>query len=708
MVNIGQSTAFFDALGKLTPAEVMKALDAMQKFQRNPQQAGLNFETLNACKDDKLRSIRVNQDVRIILAKTDEDDLYLFLYVDHHEKAYRWAENRKVQVNRATGNIQVFNVIDEQELRLKDPSTPQVEAGLFDGIKDKHLLQMSIPEESIGLVRRMTIEADLDNAKDNDQLPEEAYEALFMIMSGSSVDEVLDDLFESSEVAVPAAVVDLSFRTALKHPASLSKFVVSENETELAELLSDNLEKWRIFLHSTQRKLVDKAKNGPVRVLGGAGTGKTVVAMHRAKWLVEHVATGQQKILFTTFTRNLAKDIQMNLSKLCSKEVLAKIEVVNFDSWVMGFLKSTGYDYKLLLDGSEKDRLWQTAYSEKPADIDFNPEFFKEEWDMVIQPQSVMTADDYRSATRIGRGTRLNRPQRMALWPVFDEYRRQLQFAQMKEVDDIYRDARTILSSKGALIDRYCSVIVDEAQDMGSQAFMLLRAIVPESTNDMFIVGDGHQRIYGKNKVVLGQCGINIKGRSARLRINYRTTEETRKVAVAILEGVSVDDLDGGEDTQQAYHSLVHGPQPEQQCFQDEKQQALAIKQLLDRPDVVAGECCVVARTNRELAKIHNQLQALGVEVQILDKHFQKSTSNVLNLASMHRVKGLEFDIVFLASANRGVIPLDIAVNSGNDAVSRRQRENEERALVYVSLTRARKQAYVLGYGEMSKWFGGK
>lgn len=705
MVNIGHSSAFFDALQKLKPTEVSKSLEAVQKFQKNPLSPGLNLEKLNACKDEKLRSIRVNQDVRIILTTTDEENLYLFLYVDHHDKAYQWAENRRVQVNQATGSIQVFNV-EEQTVAEPNKTVADSSPGLFDQVKDKHLIQMGVPEETVALVRSMKIEADLDNAKDKEQLPDEVYEALFMLMAGSTVDEVLNELYDVSEDDEITEVKDLSFRTALQNPASLSKFVVADNEQELTELLSDNLEKWRIFLHSTQRKLVTRPKNGPVRVLGGAGTGKTVVAMHRARWLAENVAENGQKVLFTTFTKNLAKDIQMNLSKLCSAETLAKIEVVNLDSWVMSYLKGKGYDYKLLFDFNEENRLWKAAYSEKPVDIDLEIEFFKEEWAMVIQPQSVNSVEEYKAASRIGRGTRLNRMQRIQIWPVFEEYRRQLNLAQIKEVDDAYRDARqSILQATEALGSKYCSVIVDEAQDMGSQAFMLIRAIVPEQKNDLFIVGDGHQRIYGKNRVVLSQCGINIRGRSARLKINYRTTEETRKVAVSILEGIKVDDLDGGEDTHKAYHSLIHGPVPEQQCFESEEHQGLAIQQLLGQSESDPSDCCVVARTKMELNKVQIHLQNIGIKTQVLDKDYSTANPGVLNLATMHRVKGLEFDIVFMASANKGLVPLASVIKQSNDAVSQRQKENEERALVYVTLTRARKQAYVLGYGQMSEWF---
>jgi superfamily I DNA/RNA helicase len=317
----------------------------------------------------------------------------------------------------------------------------------------------------------------------------------------------------------------------------------------------------------------------------------------------------------------------------------------------------------------------------------------------------VRNVDEYKKASRIGRGTRLNRQQRVEIWPVFERYRHLLASNYLKETDDAYRDARVLIENNPELRPDLAAVIVDEAQDMGTQAFMLIRALVPPGPNDLFIVGDGHQRIYGKNKVVLGQCGIDIRGRSARLKINYRTTDETRKMAVRILEGVQVDDLDGGDDTQKFYHSLMHGPAPEVRCFESMDQQAQAILEAIRTEELAPEACCVIARTRREVAELKAALESRQQLCHLLDGRSATAPDGALNLATMHRVKGLEFDAVFIASANQGLVPLDFVVNSAADAVTRRQRENEERALVYVSLTRARKLAYVFGYGQMSEWF---
>lgn len=702
MVSVAFSDKYFESLLKLTPNEQSQATKAVMQFQQDPQHGGLHYKKLTATKDSKLRSIRANQDVRIIVAAVEKENLYLMLYADHHDPAYVWAAKRKVEVNPNTGNLQVFQVeestVDSPKTELAAPAPPP---GLFDAIRDRQLLQLGVPEDVLPLVRSMKIEADLDTARINGQIPQDAHDGLYMLMAGATFEEA----YSETVVSVPDTVDTEDFGAALARPESLGQFAVAENEEALQAVLNQSIEKWRVFLHPTQRRLASGKKNGPVRVLGGAGTGKTVVAMHRAKWLADEVATSDKQILFTTFTKNLAADIRQNLSKICSSERLARIEVINLDAWVVSFLKKHGYDYGLLMDGQEEKRLWEQAYSEKPADADFSMAFFQEEWARVIQPQSVTGIDEYKKASRIGRGTRLNRQQRIDIWPVFERYRHLLASNHLKEADDAYRDARSLIENDPAVRPDLYSVIVDEAQDMGTQAFKLIRTLAPEGPNDIFIVGDGHQRIYGKNKVVLGQCGIDIRGRSARLKVNYRTTDETRKLAVSILEGVVVDDLDGDEDNQRFYHSLMHGPSPEVICFETPNEQAEHIVAKIEQHQLEPEACCVIARTRKEVYAIKTLMESRGQLCHHLDGRSTQTPEGAVNLATMHRVKGLEFDAVFLASINQGLVPFSYVVNAAGDAVTRRQRENEERALVYVSLTRARKWAYVFGYGAMSPWF---
>lgn len=699
-VRVGFSDAFFGALTKLDPNIQAKVNQLVLKFQNNPKSSGLNYEKLNAAKDENMRSLRVDQAYRVILSAPGSGNVYLFLWVDHHDKAYDWATRHKCNVNPNTGTVQLYaSKVEEVENVAAPISTQDIQSEpLFRGLKDRHLLKLGIPDEQLSIIRQVTSENELDGIQL--LLPTEAYEALFLILAGETYESILAE----REVDETKSYDINDFAEALERIQSQTRFVVPGDDEELIEMLNATMEKWRVFLHPSQRRLATGIKNGPVRVLGGAGTGKTVVAMHRAKWLAENLGNSAKKVLFTTFTKNLAIDIQNNLATICSPEIMSRIEVINLDRWVQNFLRLQSYDYELVLDDRILDEYWSRAISERPSDIDFADSFYKEEWQRVIQPQSIKSVDDYKKASRIGRGTRLNREQRIKIWPVFEEYRYQLNRNRQKEADDCYRDAAELIKYQNIDI-AYCSIVVDEAQDMGTQAFRLLRAMIPSEKNDLFIVGDAHQRIYGRNKVVLGKCGIKIVGRSSKLKINYRTTDEIRRWAVSLLHDRAIDDLDGGSDDNSCYKSLTHGQPPIIENFESAQKQAEFIKALIVDSDIEMSSTCVVARTNREISLIEKLLSQLGVATSIIrPSEGETRNGDVIKLATIHRVKGLEFDQLILASANEGLIPLSIALEGKADESSLIQAETEERSLVYVAITRARKQAFVLSYGRTSNF----
>ncbi len=443
-------------------------------------------------------------------------------------------------------------------------------------------------------------------------------------------------------------------------------------------------------------------------MIAGAGTGKTVVAMHRARWLAEKVFTKENdRILFTTFTKNLAADIKENLRKLCSSDIMKKIDVINLDAWVIQFLKKHGYHYTLIFQ-ENTGPYWQNAINLAPADMDMDESFYPQEWAQVIQAQGITSCDEYLKASRVGRKKKLPRLMKQKIWSVFEEYRAQLNAKGLKEMTDAVRDARILLKNKGDILP-YQAIIVDEAQDMGMETFKLIRQMIPESRgelkNDLFIVGDAHQRIY-RHKVVLSRCGINIQGRSKKLKINYRTTEETRKWAVKLLEGKAVDDLDGGLDSQKGYKSLLHGDSPEIRCFNsftEEVQFIAAYLKELTKEGVDVNTVCLVARTNDLLKQYESALQERGIKTYLIKRSVAEDRKAVgLRLATMHRVKGLEFDDVIIASVNDGIVPLPLSSIVDSSSELAEESENLERALLYVSATRAKKKVLMTSYGKKS------
>ena len=688
-IQVGFSDVFFSAL-TLLPANIQaKVNQTVLKFQSNPTSPGLNYEKLVALKDNTMRSLRVDQTYRIILSAPKAGNIYLFLWVDHHDDAYSWATRHQCHINPNTGTLQLYKTQIQQQNTCEDVN---VVARSFYGLKDRQLLKLGVPEDQIPHVRKISSEHSLDKLQP--YLPSEAYEGLFLYLAGDSYEDILRD----REVDENKTYDVENYSEALQRTQTKTRFIIPDSD-ELIKILNAPMEKWRVFLHSSQRRIANGDKNGPMRVLGGAGTGKTVVAMHRARWLADQIKGTDKKVLFTTFTRNLAIDIRENLKNICSKDEFNHIEIINLDRWVQNFLRKYSYNYQVIFDNKTLKRHWAKALLVKPADIDLPDSFFIEEWQNVIQTQGITDINEYKRASRLGRGTSLDRSKRVRIWPVFEQYRHILNINRQKEIDDAYRDASQLITSQDIKLP-YTSLVIDEAQDMGAQPFALLRAIVPEGKNDLFIVGDAHQRIYGRNRVVLSRCGINIRGRSKKLKINYRTTDEIRTWATDLLDGREIDDLDGGFDNNNLYKSLTHGTPPIIKHFDDAEQQANYIQSLLIDTDLPGSHTCIVARTNREVFSIQSNLDNLGIKtVKIQPNETANSDENAARIATVHRVKGLEFDRIILASVNDGLIPLDLAMQNKADQTSLENSETEERSLVFVAITRARKAAYVLSYG---------
>jgi hypothetical protein len=684
---------FLSAYSRIPKQQQGKVREFIRKFKLNPGSKGINYERIHDSHDSHIWSVRIDQAYRGIVHRPDGGNTFILLWVDHHDEAYAWARRRRVVIHPETGSLQVLDV-DASAIAGESPAVKD-ELCLFRKLKDRHFRQFGVPELMIPLVRSLTSEKELDDL--SAALPEEALECLQMFNAGFDLEEIL------SEVTGDADIDTDDFSTALERDSSKRSFWVVDNEQELAEMLAAPLEKWRVFLHPSQRRLVERDWNGPVRVLGGAGTGKTVVAMHRAKWLAENSFTNpHDRILFTTFTRNLAGDIRENLKKITPADVMKRIEVVNLDEWVWNFLKRNGYSFRMAVGKVTKD-LWEKALSLSLEG--YQESFFREEWERVIQPQGIDTLREYLKCSRTGRGTRLTRKQRKEIWQVFEEYRRLLDEAGFREPADAMRDVRHILESKPGILP-YRAVVVDEAQDMGPQEFLLIRQIVPEAGNDIFIVGDAHQRIYGK-RVILSRAGINIRGRGRKLRVNYRTTEENRNWALRLLKGLSFDDLDGGIDAQAGYRSLVHGESPEIHAFDSFNEEIEFIVSKLVPMLASPGQMssvCIAARTNSLLKQYADELASRGIATCFVKPDHEEDRSIPgVRLATMHRVKGLEFDTMMVVSVNDGVVPLPAAI-SGSDAVTLKEQEKSERALLYVAVTRARKQVLVTGHGRMSEW----
>ena len=344
-VKVAISSDFMNAFAAVPKNMQGKVLEFITKFRNNPTASSINYEKIAQFKDPTLRSVRIDQTYRGIVKKPESGNVYMLLWVDNHDKAYAWAKNKKCNINPETGSLQVYDVGDSQPVDEKDMPPPEkYQDSLFASIHDRHLLKLGVPEDLLPLVRNIFSDEQLEQVVT--QLPTEANEALTALAAGYTLDEVFREFDKSAD---EKEKIDAeNYEAALENPDTKRRFFVVEDDLILQEILDAPLEKWRVFLHPSQRSLVERDWNGPVRVLGGAGTGKTVVAIHRAKWLAENAFTDENdNILFTTFTRNLAADIKENLSKICPGKLMRRIEVVNLDRWVSGFLRKNEYTYDI-------------------------------------------------------------------------------------------------------------------------------------------------------------------------------------------------------------------------------------------------------------------------------------------------------------------------------------------------------------------------
>ena len=693
--------SFLEAYSRLPKKQQKKVREFTERFQEDPTRSGLNFERLEGARDPKVRSLRVDQTYRVIVVQPERGDVILCVWVDHHDEAYRWVERKSFEVNPLSGVLQVFSVEEGQQAlataEAEPVALPHTQPRLFERLDDEELLLSGVPQPLLASVRELEFEPELDALAPH--LPADAADMLYLLAAGYDFMQALEEASRPKEKV--AAVDTQDFSAALERPESQRVFHLVEGEDELESILNEPLEQWRVFLHPSQRRIVERTVNGPARVLGGAGTGKTVVLMHRAKFLAEEVFSApEDRLLVTTFTRNLAGDLATNLKLLCPKAI-ERIEVKNLHAWARSFYEQQVGRHLAVLDNTERRRELMAQAATSALTEALNIAFYLEEWDQVIQAQDVVTQEEYFRARRVGRGTRLGRKQRAEVWLVLARYRELLDADSLLEWQDVIREARLYIERNKVALP-YRAVLADEVQDFSPAELRLLRALVPPGPNDLFLVGDAHQRIYG-NMARMGACGIEIRGRSSRLKLNYRTTEQIQARAVAILKDVEVDDLDGGVDSLTGYRSLRSGPVPViHQCERPEEEQEVILTTLRTwLESTPSSDICLAARTHRLVDRYGEILAQAGIPTERIKTEDPPHRPGV-RLATMHRMKGLEFKNVLLCGVQAGEVPLDLRNSELADEVSAEDHEQRERCLFYVASTRARDELVLTGFGSPS------
>lgn len=725
-----------------TDREIVKLdrpiVGAVYKFQHdfraNPRHPGLRLKQLEG--HDRLYSARVNADYRALLLHLSESE-WLLVAVKHRGHVYENLDRLSYGINQVTGGIDYVDleIVESGMLRKgrppasrPGPVTPEPvrERPLFAGVTPEQLAELGVAEPLIPVVGRLTTEEELLGLVE--YVPRHTGEVLLRLRD-APYEHVLQ------EVTKPVEVKDIDpedYQAAVERTDA----TVITTDKDLESIIEEgDFGRWKVFLHPTQKRLVTRRYSGPARVGGGPGTGKTIVALHRVKYLADRLGPGNSKqILMTTFNKNLAADLRARLLALGGPEILARVEIAHVDQLATRVVREAD-------PGSAKSRIDDTrALSEwrqillETGETKWDAEFLMDEWTQVILGQAVNSRAGYFKARRAGRGRSITRADRAEIWQLAERFTQRLdeknlethrQVAERAARLEIERSARIEAAARAELErgglgnvhaksatgawqrHRYRHIVVDEAQDLAAAHWKMLRAMVAAGPDDIFLVGDTHQRIYD-NRVTLGSLGVHIRGRSAKLTLSYRTTREILKSALAVLGDEQYDDLDGDEETMAGYRSVLYGSEPVVRRTDSSEDELEAITaQIKAWHDIRREDIAVCVPTNDMVSQVAARLAKNGIVSREITADGPQGDEGV-HIGTMYRFKGLEYQRVIIAGVQRGLVPRASVEALRRTDLSRYQAEcKRARSLLFVAATRARDALTIVWHGEPSPLLGG-
>lgn len=687
--------------------KLQKAVDeALDKFA-DTYFAGGHLEKITDSRDPRWRTLRINQGYRGVVLAPDSGDVFLLVTVLPHDEAYRYIRNRRPSVNQALG---VLEFRDEAALDTMSTALTPVAAAstdtLFQGVPDKHFTQLGIDEYTVRIARLLPDESHLDALAI--MMPKAQHDALTALASGMSPDEVWALLSRELVEEVTAQEVDPDdLVSAIRRSPDQAVFV--EGPEELRDLLAHPFDVWRTFLHPRQERIARRdGFAGPAMVTGGAGTGKTVTALHRVAHLAERYApdgqqlrldtgeaTPEQPILLTTFTTTLDAALRSQLELLVRDEDRLKlIDVRNLDKVAHQVVRQV--HGKLEFPNS---RELTTLWDRHAEDSDVSGRFLLEEWEHVILAQDLRTERDYLQARRHGRGRsgRMSSEQKRRVWRSVLDATEEMRVNGQWTFTWLASEAADILNRTGQRPYRH--VVVDESQDLHPAKWRLVRALTAEGPDDLFIAGDPHQRIYD-HRVSMAAVGINVRGRSHRLAVSYRSTQEILSWAIRVLGTAPVEGFDGVRSHLTDYTSPLHGRTPAVHTHTSEQEELEALVQVVSgwlTSDVEPGTIAVAARTEALVKEVRSSLAAAGIATCGL------AEDSGVRVGTMHSMKGLEFRCVAVVGVSADHVPLMSRVTDvAEDSVAHAHDLQRERNLLFVACTRARDTLYVSHSGAPS------
>lgn len=679
------SDTFTDSLARLTGDEQKTVKTTAFDLQINPSSPGLNFHKLDRARDKNFWSVYVNMDIRLIVHKTPGS--LLLCYVDHHDKAYAWAERRKLEIHPNTGAAQLVEIRETvKEIIIPSfvtevPKKISVNTKIFSDLTDEVLLEYGVPIEWLSDVKSATEESLLNLT---DHLPAEAAEALLELATGGKPKPVQIHVVENP----------------FDHPDAQRRFRVMANSEELGRALEFPWEKWMIFLHPDQLQIVEREYTGSFRVSGSAGTGKTIVALHRAVFLAH--SNQEARILLTTFSDTLANSLQNKLKRLLhnAPHIAERIDVYSINTIGIRLynkligpaaIATSDIIYNIISDASKL----VTGHK-------FRQHFLVNEWEEIVDGWQLKSWEEYRDVVRLGRKTRISEDQRKMLWKIYEHVRTILKDRNLTTYANIFSELTTCVISKKQSIFDY--IVVDESQDTSVYHIRFFAALGKDRSNALFFAGDLGQRIFQQPFSWKSQ-GIDLRGRSKTLHVNYRTSHQIRTQADKLLNPVLVD-IDGNIENRNATISVFNGPQPLVNSFKTEAEEIEAISKWLQvqiKDGLLLHEIGLFVRSESELNRAADALKKAGLKFNILDNRVSTLSGRV-SICTMHLAKGLEFRAVAIMACDDEILPLQSRIESVGDDADLQEVYDTERHLLYVACTRARDNLVITGVEPVSEF----
>ena len=667
--------AFPSSVTQLAANEAKQVWRFLEKFLENTAHPSLSLERITKTKNQNLWSARISQELRAIIYKDGED--WIVLHADHHDDAYNWANNKQIGRHSKTGVLQVVASPEmlNQQLEAFTWSVPTI-PGILDAHQDDYLISLGVPENWLPTLRKIQTEAVLLDIIL--ELPEDVGERLLRLVAG--------------ELVTPPSTASIG--QSISQQTSQRRFFVLDEHHDLLRMLEAPLATWIAFLHPSQHKLATGDFKGPLKVTGAAGTGKTVVALHRAR----HLARQGKRVLLTSYVKTLCENLERNLALLCTPEELSRITVSTVHKQALKIATARGPNITPI-DAQGVKALIEAAHT---PSCPLDPSLLIAEWESVIQDQGISTELEYKLASRKGRGISLSLKGREAIWPIFENVQNNLKAKGEATWSSICHQACELISA-GIIKSPFDAVVVDELQDLRPQEIKFLASFAGEQSNALTLVGDGGQRIYGGGFSLKG-LGINVQGRSQVLRINYRTTEQIRRFADRLL-GDTGDDLDGGTEKRKGTISLLKGPVPTLHPVKSPAQQWKYVSGEIKRmrkEGLELSDIAIFSRTNTSLEAVQAALQRNRIKSQFIQQ--EQAEREGVQIGTLHRAKGLEFKAVFVVNVSDDMLPLRSLLHNVQDQQLRTELLERERQLLYVGLTRARDEAVLTWVGYPSQF----